>query len=432
MSHRSDKCRYWFSILSGIMTGYVLGVVLFAFPIIQADFKLNEIDISYLAGALLLGFFIASIFTGLALDYMGRKDTIYIILFLICLGTAIFNFSDIMSEFYVGRVIQGIGFGASLIALPIYLTETTPFDFRGKIVTLYRLNVTVGIFLSSVLGLLFFNDSNWHILILSVMIFPIIVFIVIQFLPESPHFLMSHKNYHLVKESLKKIYSTPWEVEDRYVHLFNHPTQKLTVLENIKILKQKHMVKGLLIVIFAVCINQLAGVNFFLQCSFAVIHVSGIVSQSIASIAGILFTAVHCVGTFIAFILVEKIGRKPILKIGTTGLFITFIFLAILHLIFPVTMVMGVITIIGIIVMLGFFGFGSGGVLIVICTEILPIQLRSIGISISYFFATIIGIFFTSNFVVLSHALGLGVLFLIMAIATSGYFIVLAKIPETK
>ncbi len=228
------------------------------------------------------------------------------------------------------------------------------------------------------------------------------------------------------------IHATPWEVEDRYVHLLNNPIQKLKFTDNIKFLKQRKFIVALLLVVFAVCINQLAGVNFFLQCSFAIIKELGINSTVVSSIAGILFTAIHCVGTFTALLFIEKIGRKPMLMIGSTGLVTVFIILALIHFIFPVSPATGIITIIGIIVMLGFFGFGSGGVLMVLCTEILPIQLRSIGISISYFFATIIGMAFTTNFVSLVHTLGLGVLFLIMAIATSGFYIVLAKIPETK
>jgi len=426
------KRRQWFSITAGIMTGYVLGVVLFAFPLIQTDFKFSEIQISYLAGALMLGFFIASIFTGIALDYLGRKNTIYIVLFFICLGALVFNFSDILTEFYAGRVIQGIGFGASFMAIPIYLSETTPKELRGQTVTLFRLNITVGIFIASILGYIFFDDSNWHILILSAIIFPVVVFFLMLMLPESPHYLMSTKNYHTVKKSLAKIYTTPWEIEDRYVHLLNNPLQKLTLRENIKFLKQRKFVVALLLVVFAICINQLAGVNFFLQCSFTIIRDSGITSPTVSSIGGILFTAVHCLGTFSALFFVEKIGRKPVLMIGSSGLIAVFLILALIHFIVPMSITTGIVTIIGIIVMLGFYGFGSGGVLMVLCTEILPIQLRSIGISIAYFFATIIGMVFTTNFITLAHTLGLGVLFLIMAIATSGFYIVLAKVPETK
>jgi len=426
------KRRQWFSITAGIMTGYVLGVVLFAFPLIQTDFKFSEIQISYLAGALMLGFFIASIFTGIALDYLGRKNTIYIVLFFICLGALVFNFSDILTEFYAGRVIQGIGFGASFMAIPIYLSETTPKELRGQTVTLFRLNITVGIFIASILGYIFFDDSNWHILILSAIIFPVVVFFLMLMLPESPHYLMSTKNYHTVKKSLAKIYTTPWEIEDRYVHLLNNPLQKLTLRENIKFLKQRKFVVALLLVVFAICINQLAGVNFFLQCSFTIIRDSGITSPTVSSIGGILFTAVHCLGTFSALFFVEKIGRKPVLMIGSSGLIAVFLILALIHFIVPMSITTGIVTIIGIIVMLGFYGFGSGGVLMVLCTEILPIQLRSLGISVAYFFATIIGMVFTTNFITLAHTLGLGVLFLIMAIATSGFYIVLAKVPETK
>ena len=115
-------------------------------------------------------------------------------------------------------------------------------------------------------------------------------------------------------------------------------------------------------------------------------------------------------------LLVDKIGRKRILVIGTNGLLVTLLLLFVAHAILPQGELVGYITLIGIIFVVGFFAFGPGALILVISTELLAMtNVRALAISIAFTVGALVGTLFVSWFGALSANLNYAKLFLIMA-----------------
>ncbi|HJO91802.1 MAG TPA: cupin domain-containing protein [Victivallales bacterium] len=111
---------------------------------------------------------------------------------------------------------------------------------------------------------------------------------------------------------------------------------------------------------------------------------------------------------------------------------VTLIILGILNYILPETPVKGYITLIGIVLVVGFFAFGPGGVILVLCAELLPNRVRGIGLSIAFTIGGLVGMFFVSAFLPLSSIIGYSGLFFLIAFFVFCYVLISFTIPETK
>ncbi|MCX5773510.1 MAG: sugar porter family MFS transporter [Fusobacteria bacterium] len=419
------------SVISGLMCGYVLGVIAYMFPTFQKEFGITTLQISVLAGAILFGCFVSSIYTGILTDLLGRKWVSLIVFALFLVGGIIFEGSHTMYAFYVARLIQGLAFGMAVIVLPIYFAEMSPKERRGQVITSFQLSMTSGILLASILGMFVIHGAHWHILVTISLLFPIFLLFEMLFMPESAHYLIGKRRFDEAKKILKRIH--PFENSDELLKsIQERRSSKISFKEGVKLIFKRSNFIAILIVTCAVSLNQLTGINAFLQCSLSILRDSGINSNAMGIIGGISITIINFIATIVTLSLVEKIGRKAILKIGTSGLFITFFVLALVHFVMPTGLITGWVTLVGIIMLIGFFAFGPGGVILVLSAELLPNCVRSLGISIAFTVGALVGMFFVSDFMKIAKTIGYSGLFLLIACFIIGYFIIAYKIPETK
>lgn len=419
------------SIVSGVMCGYILGVIAYIFPTFQHDFGITTLQVSILAGAILFGCFISSIYTGVLTDLLGRKVVSLIVFSLFLLGGILFDVSHTIALFYTARLIQGLAFGMAVIVLPIYFAEMSPKEKRGQVITSFQLSMTSGILIAGVLGMFIIHGTHWHTLITITLIFPLFLMYKMVKMPESAHFYVGKRRFEKAKEVIKIIHPSS-DCEESLLLIQKSRSEKLSFKEGVALLFKRSNLTAIIIVTCAVSLNQLTGINAFLQCSLSILRDSGINSNLMGIIGGISITLINFIATILTLSLVEKIGRKTILKIGTSGLFITLIILSLLHFILPTGVLTGWVTLIGIIMLIGFFAFGPGGVILVLSAELLPNRVRSLGISIAFTVGALVGMFFVSDFMKIAKTIGYSGLFLMIACFVVGYFVIAFKIPETR
>lgn len=418
-----------FSVLNGFLCGYLLGVIAGIFPIIQKSFELSDAQISFIAGAILAGCFVSSIYTGPLNDFIGRKKTIIYTMLFYIVGIIIMIFGADYKVFYAGRLFQGIGFGMAVIVVPIYLSEVSPASHRGIVITAFQLSLTAGILISSIINLGLVSYFNWHLLFVVLTALPVILIIYTFFLPQSPRWYVKVGKLDKAKNVLYKIYDrTEAELELEAMKL----SQGGTTNQKISIIFKRKYIIPILIVTAAVSLNQLTGINAFIQCSTNILKSAGISSDVIGLLGGISITGVNFVGTIMTLLLIEKIGRRRILKIGTFMVLISLIVIGLINYFAPAGAFKGYVTLIGIVLVVGFYAFGPGGVVVVLCTELLPFKVRGIGFSISFTIGALVGFFFVSEFLTLGEKIGYSGLFLLMACFVFFYFLISYAIPETK
>ncbi|MEI6055880.1 MAG: MFS transporter [Lentisphaerota bacterium] len=419
----------YFSIMCGGLCGYILGVISGVLAVYEKELHFTDSEVSIVAGAILLGCFFASICTGAFNDILGRKKVMILTYFLFLVGTLGMMFSGTFKLVYLSRLIQGLGFGMAVIVLPVYLSEISSKFSRGRIITTFQLSLTGGVLVSNIINMILIPVMGCMAILVFSFVFACFVFIMIFILPESPRWLHSIGKHEKAKESLALLGSRFRNYIDWNEIDVPASGEKIGVF---KTLFDRRNIFPIFVCTAAVSLNQLSGINSFLQCSVTILKTSGISSELVGLVGGVFITSINFLATVMTLIFVERIGRRKILKIGTTGLLIVLLALSAINAFLPNGELKGYVTMIGIVLVVGFFAFGPGGVILVLCSELLPNKIRSIGFTISFTVGALVGMIFVSGFIPLSKIIGYSGLFFMIACFVFCYVIISFIIPETK
>jgi len=414
------------TIITGVICGYILGVIAMIMPsLVNQQYMLKE-QISLLAGALLLGCFISSIYTGGLCDAIGRRKVILMTMAIYVIGIIYFIIAKNYYHLYAARFIQGVAYGMCEIVMPLYLVEVSETKWRGQIITLFKMANTGGALVASLVWI-FISVIYYPAAFGIVLLIPLWVFWLIKKLPESPRWLISKRKNLEAGIALERINSqTAIQV---FAEISNASG---SIKAGVGDLLKRDNLLPFLIILAAVSLNQLTGINVFVQNSLQVLKDSGLSSDIVGLFGNISISLVNFAAMTATLFLVEKIGRKRILIIGTSGLLLTLLLLFIAHTLLPAGEAIGYITLIGIVLVVGFFAFGPGALILVISTELLPNNVRGVAISIAFTFGALVGTIFVSWFGSLVAVIGYAKLFMLMSVFVFCYLLISLYIPETK
>jgi sugar porter (SP) family MFS transporter len=339
----------------------------------------------------LWGTVLGAMFGGIPCDKWGRKKTLLWIgiLFLVsALGSALAPNPYVFSFF---RFIGGIGVGASSVAAPIYISEISSANNRGKLVALFQFNIVFGILIAFFSNYLFegfsgANDWRWMIGIIAV---PALIYsIIVLQIPDSPRWLILNKKDDATGlKVLEMIYAKEEALEN-----FNEIKKDVvdsTVKE--KLFTQKY--KWPIILAFLIAFfNQLSGINFILYYAPEILEMAGLGSKE-SLMNSILIGVVNLVFTIIGMRLIDILGRKLLMTIGSIGYILS---LCIIAWAFN-TNAGPVVLLSSILVFIASHAIGQGAVIWVFISEIFPNTVRargqSFGTSIHWIFAALITLF---------------------------------------
>ncbi len=338
----------------------------------------------------LWGTLFGSIFGGIPTDKYGRKKILIVLglLFAIsAVGSALANDPYIFSFF---RFIGGIGIGASSVVAPTYISEISTPKTRGKLGALYQFNIVFGIlvaFLSNYFlqGVGGENDWRW---MLGILVVPSLIFTIMVFgIPESPRWLIIQKND--IDNATKIFNEMGVEDANQEINLiFNG--QKFDSIKNPiqTFFNNKH--KRILWLAFLIAFfNQLSGINFILYYAPEILSKIGI-GEKDSLLNSISIGGTNLVFTFVGLYLIDIIGRKKLLLIGSIGYIISLSMVAGCFISHASSFVLMSF----LLLFIAAHAIGQGAVIWVFISEIFPNKLRatgqSFGASVHWIFAAII------------------------------------------
>lgn len=336
----------------------------------------------------LWGTVLGSLLGGFPCDKWGRKKTLFWIgiLFLVsALGSALAPNPYVFSFF---RFIGGIGVGASSVAAPIYISEISTPANRGKLGTLFQFNIVFGILIAFFSNYLFegiggINDWRWMVGIVAV---PALIYsIIVLQIPESPRWLILKKRDDVVGlQVLEMIYNKEEALEN-----FNE-IKKDVVATKVKetIFSKKYQLPIILAFLLAF-FNQLSGINFILYYAPEILEMAGLGSKE-SLLNSILIGVTNLVFTLAGMRLIDVLGRKQLMLIGSVGYILS---LGMVALAFHNNLG-SLVLMVSIMVFIASHAIGQGAVIWVFISEIFPNNVRangqSFGTGIHWIFAALI------------------------------------------
>ncbi len=300
--------------LGGMLFGMDMTVISGVEKTIKELWQLDDWTHGFAMATALYGTVLGAAFGGIPADIFGRKKTLFWIglSFLISsIGAALAN--DVNS-FMVFRFLGGLGIGASSVVAPIYISEIAPAKHRGKLVISFQLNIVLGILIAYVsnyfISGLGENDWRWMLGIVGI---PSLLFsILILFTPESPTFLLLHRND---KEGAKKVLDLVDPEPMGTINRILSNQAKITTTE--RIFTSKYF-KPLLLAFLFSFFNQLSGINAVLYYApriFEKAHLDK--SSALLQSAGI--GVANLIFTLLGWYLIDRVGRKVLMYIGSIG-----------------------------------------------------------------------------------------------------------------
>lgn len=321
--------------LGGFLFGYDAAVISGTISQVTARFSLDEIQVGWFVGCALIGSIIGVLMAGKLSDRWGRKVTMLVAAVFFSVSGIACAFVGSLEQLVVARILGGIGIGVVSIVSPLYISEVSIAQYRGRLVSLYQLAVTIG-FLGAYLTnfqLLHFSQSGavlnagwmnlvfvsevWRGMLGFCSLPAILFFCIIFFIPESPRWLILKGRDERAVRIFRKIYLSEVEVDTQL-----QDTKSVVQSEtksDWKFLLQPGIFKAVLIGAAIAILGQFMGVNAVLYYGPTIFEEAGL-SGGDALFSQVLVGIVNVVTTIIAVFIIDKVGRKKLVYYGVSGM----------------------------------------------------------------------------------------------------------------
>lgn len=311
---------------------------------------------------------------GIPCDKLGRKTTLFwigILYLTSALGSGLATDPYLFSFF---RFIGGLGVGASSVAAPIYISEIAPAKKRGSLVATYQFNIVFGIFIAFFSNYLigqYMGDNAWRWM-LGIEAVPALIYcLLILGIPNSPRWLLLKGNDEEKAKSLLQQLDPKGDIEQRIAEIKSSVSKTKSNFFSGKY--KKPIMLAFLLAFF----NQASGINFILYYAPRIFETAGI-DQSNTLIASVPIGAVNLIFTLLGMYLIDKMGRRQLMTIGSIGYIVTLLGVAWSF----YSGAEGWIVVFFISAFVGAHAIGQGAVIWVFISEIFPNSVRANGMSL--------------------------------------------------
>ena len=433
--------------LGGFLFGYDTAVISGTIAQVTQLFQLDALQQGWYVGCALVGSIVGVLFAGILSDKLGRKLTMVISAVLFSTSALGCALSADFAQLVVYRIIGGVGIGVVSIVSPLYISELAVAQYRGRLVSLYQLAVTVG-FLGAYLvnyQLLAWAESGtqlsvdwlnkifitevWRGMLGMETLPALLFFIIIFFIPESPRWLIVRGKDLKAVNILEKIYNSITEAKSQ----LNETKSVLTseTKSEWSLLMKPGIFKAVIIGVCIAILGQFMGVNAVLYYGPSIFENAGL-SGGDSLFYQVLVGLVNTLTTVLALVIIDKVGRKKLVYYGVSGMVVSLILIG-LYFLFGGSL--GVSSLFLLVFFL-FYVFCCAvsicAVVFVLLSEMYPTKVRGLAMSIAGF-ALWIGTYLIGQLTpwMLQNLTPAGTFFLFAVMCVPYMLIVWKLVPET-
>lgn len=386
--------------IGGFLFGYDTAVISGTITQVTNQFNLSSLQQGWYVGCALLGSIVGVTMAGWLSDRFGRKKTMLLSAILFSVSAIGCGISSSIEELTLYRILGGAGIGIVSIVSPMYISEVSIAKYRGSLVSLYQLAITIG-FLGAYLvnyqllaasenltlnesGFLYliFVGETWRGMLAMEFIPAFIFFIVIFIIPESPRWLLINQSEGLAEKILARIYNSAHEAKQKIIEI--NITLKQSAKNDWRLIFQPGIFKAVVIGVAIAILGQFMGVNAVLYYGPTIFTESGL-SDGDALFYQVLVGVVNVVTTIIALIIIDKVGRKKLVYFGVSGMIISLLLISLFFFTGEASGVYGIALLILFLSYIFFTAISISAVIFVLLSEMYPTKVRGIAMSIAGF-----------------------------------------------
>ncbi len=450
------------STIGGFLFGYDTAIISGCNSFLETQFDLTASMLGWVVSSALLGTILGCIISAKVTDRYGRKKTL--ILAALCLTISAFGSmlppqflgnldfpywitSSLDTSFIslvIVRIIGGVGVGITSVVAPIYISELTLPEKRGKMVSLYQLSITLGILLAFLVDWIVLNQAGdkagiisgsdvglwdwlfveelWRGMFGTEIPIAILFLVLLSFVPESPR-------WQVVNGKAEAAFSTMVKIggrEQAEVQMEEMKQASKVETQGIKELFKPYLRRPFLIGILLPMFSHLSGIAAIMYFAPNILNES-IKSVESSFLGAVLVGLVNSVFTFIAIMNIERYGRRKLLLIGVVGAAISLMGVGVLF------AIGSNLVIIPLLIYVACFAFSYGPIVWVIISEIFPTKIRGLAVSIGSLSLMATGFFITlTNPIFIETIKPAGTFFLYAALTLPAIWFIWKFVPETK
>jgi SP family sugar porter-like MFS transporter len=433
------------SAFGGLLFGYDWVVIGGAKPFYEQFFNIANIPgiQGWAMSCALIGCIFGAMLSGGLSDRFGRKKLLIlsaILFFFASIGT---GFASQFTVFVLFRMLGGVGIGLASNLSPMYIAEVSPKEVRGRYVSLNQLTIVIGILAAQIINWLIADpvplgatdasilaswngQIGWRWMFWACTV-PSFMFLTLMFLvPESPRWLAKRGKRDAAQRILSRIGGEEYSIKElRSIEkTLSDDTEKV----NFRNLVQPGMGKVLIIGIVLAVFQQWCGINVIFN------YAQEVFAQAGYGVSDILFNivvtgSVNLLFTFVAITMVDKLGRRPLMLLGSGGLAVIFSIVGLLYFF----KFQGLPLLILVVLAIACYSMSLAPITWVVLSEIFPNRIRGAAMSIATLALWIACFILTYSFPLLNHSLkASGTFWLYASISIAGFIFIKTYLPETK
>jgi sugar porter (SP) family MFS transporter len=416
--------------LGGFLFGFDTGIISGALLFIKQEFGLSAGLQQLVVGSLLLAAVVGALLGGPISDAWGRKKTLILAALIFGVGALVASFSPNLAVLVVARVLLGLAIGIASMIVPVYIAEIAPPRVRGALVSLQQFMITVGIMVSYLVSYAFSGSGAWRWMLGVGMIPAAILLVGMLPLPESPRWLLAKDRRQDALGVLRRIRHEEHNPEAELAEI--EAVHKMQAGVSYQDLFRPSVRPALVVGVGIAFINQMVGVNAVIYYAPTILKDAGF-SSSAAILATTGVGILNMLVTLCALLLIDRVGRRPLLLIGISGVLLALIVLGAAYLLPGGPSGAGVLLVAGLLVYIASFAASLGIAIWLLNSEVYPLEVRGKGAAAGAFTHWVL------DFVIASTVLTLiatitptGMFWFYGLFAILGIIFVLRRVPETK
>jgi MFS transporter, SP family, galactose:H+ symporter len=425
--------------LGSFMFGYDTGVISGALLFIKQDLGLNDFQQGSVVSVLLIGAIIGAITEGRIADRIGRRAALGVIGVTFAVGLAIAALARSYEVLLVGRVVIGFGVGGVSALIPTYLSEISPAQIRGRVLSLNQLLIVIGLLVSYIVDLVFASSEDWRAMFWVGVIPSVALILASLRLPESFLWQFHHGKVDEARSAMTSLGGA--EAAQQALDVMQGETEARQRAKTeqerrgmreerrgMRVLTAPRLRAAVMVSVTLAVLQQFVGINTIMYYAPTIMENTGL-SASNAILYSVFIGVINLATTIVSIRLVDRVGRRPLLLVSLGGMLVTLVLLGLSF----VADWPSQISLLFILLYIVAFAIGMGPIFWVLVGEIFPTEDRAQGTSLASTFNWTANFAVSLAFLPLIAAIGQGETFWLFAVVcVFAIWFTGRYVPETK